>query len=113
MDPLTAGQARGPDGQAGERPITLPQHIGRTYSAEARELPGRFASGDTVAGLIESFEEAVSLYLAPPEGEARPVAIELAGLTSRWSRISRCSRRRRHSRVRRDSTRFSAGQQFL
>jgi predicted RNase H-like HicB family nuclease len=50
-----------------------------SYWAEVRELPGCFASGDTVAELIESAEEAVALYLAPPEGEAPSVAIELAG----------------------------------
>jgi predicted RNase H-like HicB family nuclease len=50
-----------------------------SYWAEVRELPGCFASGDTVAELIESVEEAVALYLAPPEGEAPCVAIELAG----------------------------------
>jgi predicted RNase H-like HicB family nuclease len=50
-----------------------------SYWAEVRELPGCFASGDTVAELIESVEEAVALYLAPPEGEAPSVAIELAG----------------------------------
>ena len=50
-----------------------------SYWAEVRELPGCFASGDTVAELIESVEEAVALYLAPSEGEAPSVAIELAG----------------------------------
>jgi predicted RNase H-like HicB family nuclease len=50
-----------------------------SYWAQVRELPGCFASGDTIAELIESVEEAVSLYLAPPEGEGPPVAIELAG----------------------------------
>jgi predicted RNase H-like HicB family nuclease len=50
-----------------------------SYWAEVRELPGCFASGDTVAELIESVEEAVALYLAPPEGKAPPVAVELAG----------------------------------
>jgi predicted RNase H-like HicB family nuclease len=50
-----------------------------SYWAEVRELPGCFASGDTVAELIESVEEAVALYLAPAEGEAPSVAIELAG----------------------------------
>lgn len=50
-----------------------------SYWAEVRELPGCFASGDTVAELIESVEEAVALYLAPPEGQAAPVTIELAG----------------------------------
>jgi predicted RNase H-like HicB family nuclease len=44
-----------------------------------RELPGCFASRETAAELIESVEEAVALYLAPPEGEAPPVAISLAG----------------------------------
>lgn len=50
-----------------------------SYWAEVRELPGCFASGDTVAELIESVEEAVALYLAP-EGvdQVPPVAIELA-----------------------------------
>jgi len=55
-------------------------HEEGSYWAEVQELPGCFASGDTVAELIESIEEAVALYLAP-EGvdEAPPVAIELAG----------------------------------
>lgn len=50
-----------------------------SYWAEVRELPGCFASGDTVAELIESVEEAVALYLAP-EGidQVPPVTIELA-----------------------------------
>jgi len=50
-----------------------------SYWAEVQELPGCFASGDTTAELIESVEEAVALYLAPPEGEAPPVAVALAG----------------------------------
>ena len=50
-----------------------------SYWAEVRELPGCFASGDTVGELIESVEVAVPLYLAPTEGEAPSVAIELAG----------------------------------
>lgn len=54
-------------------------HEDGSYWAEVRELPGCFASGDTVAELIESVEEAVALYLAPPEGEAAPVSFELAG----------------------------------
>ncbi len=55
-------------------------HEDGSYWAEVRELPGCFASGDTAAELIESIEEAVALYLAPPEGEAPPVAVALAGL---------------------------------
>ncbi len=55
-------------------------HEDGSYWAEVRELPGCFAAGDTVAELIESVEEAVELYLAPPEAdEPPPVAIELAG----------------------------------
>ena len=55
-------------------------HEEGSYWAEVRELPGCFASGDTVAELIEAVEEAVALYLAPPEAdEVPPVAVELAG----------------------------------
>jgi predicted RNase H-like HicB family nuclease len=51
-----------------------------SYWAEVRELPGCFASGATVAELVEAVEEAVALYLAAPEGTpAAPVATELAG----------------------------------
>lgn len=53
-------------------------HEDGSYWAEVRELPGCFASGDNTAELIESVEEAVALYLAPPEGEAPQVSIELA-----------------------------------
>jgi predicted RNase H-like HicB family nuclease len=55
-------------------------HEDGAYWAEVRELPGCFAAGDTLAELVESVEEAISLYLAPPEGKAPPVTIELAGL---------------------------------
>jgi predicted RNase H-like HicB family nuclease len=55
-------------------------HENGAYWAEVRELPGCFASGATVAELVEAIEEAVALYLAPPEGEASaPLAVELAG----------------------------------
>lgn len=49
-----------------------------SYWAEVRELPGCFASGHTVAELIESVEEAVAMYLADGS-ESPPVAPELAG----------------------------------
>lgn len=50
------------------------------YWAEVRELPGCFASGTTVAELIEAVEEAVALYLAPPEADApTTIAVQLAG----------------------------------
>ena len=46
--------------------VDVQHHQDGSYWAEVRELPGCFASGDTVAELIESVEEAVALYLAPP-----------------------------------------------
>lgn len=50
------------------------------YWAEVRELPGCFASGATVAELVEAVEEAVALYLAPPEAESpASLAVELSG----------------------------------
>jgi len=82
----------------GQRPITLPasramiamktdqkqlhvdvHHEDGSYWAEVRELPGCFASGQTVAELIESVEEAVALYLAPEGQEPKRVPTELAG----------------------------------
>jgi predicted RNase H-like HicB family nuclease len=39
-----------------------------TYWAQVRELPGCFASGDSIPELIEAIEESVSLYLAPAPG---------------------------------------------
>lgn len=54
-------------------------HEDGSYWAEVRELPGCFASGHTVAELIESVEEAIALYLAGEGEESAPVAAELAG----------------------------------
>jgi predicted RNase H-like HicB family nuclease len=54
-------------------------HEDGSYWAEVRELPGCFASGHTVAELIESVEEAISLYLAAEGDSPAPVAAELAG----------------------------------
>lgn len=55
-------------------------HEDGAYWAEVRELLGCFASGDTVEELVESVEQAVALYVAPPDAnEASPVVIELAG----------------------------------
>jgi predicted RNase H-like HicB family nuclease len=43
--------------------------------ATVDDLPGVFATGDTLDELRESLEEAVSLYLAQPGEEPLPVAI--------------------------------------
>lgn len=67
------------DGQMPRQLHVNVHHEDGSYWAEVQELPGCFASGDTAAELIESVEEAVALYLAPPAGKAPPVSIELAG----------------------------------
>ncbi len=54
-------------------------HEDGSYWAEVSELPGCFASGFTVAELIESVEEAIALYLAGEGEECASVAAELAG----------------------------------
>lgn len=41
--------------------------------AEVEELPGCFASGESISELLEAITEAVSLYLAQPGGAAGPV----------------------------------------
>lgn len=47
------------------------RHEDGAYWCEVTELPG-FAMGDTVAELVESLDEAVSLYLTDPgEGPVR------------------------------------------
>lgn len=42
-------------------------HNDRTYWAQVRELPGTFASGDTLDELLEGLQEAVALYLGDRE----------------------------------------------
>ena len=51
-------------------------HEDGTYWAEIPDLPGVFASGDTVDELLEALKEAVALYL----GEDEPGAAELSEL---------------------------------
>jgi predicted RNase H-like HicB family nuclease len=55
-------------------------HENGSYWAEAPQLPGCFAAGQTVADLLDSVEEAVALYLAPAEPDELPIAIKLVGL---------------------------------
>lgn len=49
-----------------------------SYWAEVRELPGCFATGDTLDELREALEEAISLYLTedPPPGSTAWPAVE-------------------------------------
>jgi predicted RNase H-like HicB family nuclease len=51
-------------------------HEDGSYWAEIPELPGVFASGDTVDELIEGLKEAVGLYL----GDGEVGATELSAL---------------------------------
>ena len=45
-------------------------HEDGTYWAELPELPGVFASGDTVDELLDGLKEAVALYLGDGENSA-------------------------------------------
>jgi predicted RNase H-like HicB family nuclease len=45
-------------------------HEDGTYWAEVPELPGVFASGDTVDELLDGLKEAVALYLGDGESSA-------------------------------------------
>jgi predicted RNase H-like HicB family nuclease len=51
-----------------------------SYWAEVRELPGCFATGDTMAEIIETTQHAVRLYLSTADDEPEIAALELAGL---------------------------------
>ena len=51
-------------------------HEDGTYWAEVPELPGVFASGDTVDELLDGLKEAVALYL----GDGQNSATELSEL---------------------------------
>jgi predicted RNase H-like HicB family nuclease len=48
-------------------------HEEGTYWAEVPELPGAFASGDTLDELLEGLHEAVALYLG--DGEQTPAEV--------------------------------------
>lgn len=51
--------------------VTIHQEDDGSFWAEPEELPGCFASGDTLEELNENLAEAISLYLA--EGDRIPV----------------------------------------
>ena len=67
-------------------------HEDGSYRAEIPELPGVFASGDTVDELLEGLKEAVSMYLgtarpAPPSSpsSSSPSLRNAARLRSQWT----------------------------
>ena len=53
-----------------------------SYWADIPELPGCFASGDTLDELFESLQESVALYLAD-DGPSPEVHVATATLTDR------------------------------
>ena len=63
--------------------MELTAHVhseGGSYWADVRELPGCFASGDTLDELFESLQEGVALYLAD-DGPSPEVHVATATLT--------------------------------
>jgi predicted RNase H-like HicB family nuclease len=52
-----------------------------SYWADVPELPGCFASGDTLDGLFESLQEGISLYLADEDEQSGPLHVATATLT--------------------------------
>lgn len=52
-----------------------------SYWAGVPELPGCFASGDTLDELFESLQEGVALYLTDEDRQNRPLHVATATLT--------------------------------
>ena len=52
-----------------------------TYWADIPELPGCFASGDTLDELFESLQKGVALYLAKGDRQGGPLHVATATLT--------------------------------
>jgi predicted RNase H-like HicB family nuclease len=54
-----------------------------SYWADVPELPGCFASGETLDDLFESLREGVDLYLADEGEQTGPLQVATATLTDR------------------------------
>jgi predicted RNase H-like HicB family nuclease len=54
-----------------------------SYWADVAELPGCFASGDTLDELLDSLKEGVALCLGDEGGQSRPLRVASATLTDR------------------------------
>jgi predicted RNase H-like HicB family nuclease len=63
--------------------LTARIHIEDSYWADVPELPGCFASGDTLDELFESLQEGVALYLADEGEQSGPLHVATATLTDR------------------------------
>lgn len=53
-----------------------------SYWADISELPGCFASGDTLDELFDSLQEGIGLYLADEDEQRGPLHVVTATLTS-------------------------------
>lgn len=60
----------------------LVHHEDGAFWAEVDELPGCFASGETMDELWEALTEAIGMYLSTPGSIARVVEIENRAVTS-------------------------------
>jgi predicted RNase H-like HicB family nuclease len=69
MNTILSQSANAPSAQVSTKPGEL-HHDDGTYWAEVPELPGVFASGDTVDELLDGLKEAVALYLGDGENSA-------------------------------------------
>jgi predicted RNase H-like HicB family nuclease len=57
--------------------LTVRVHFeGGAYWAEVLELPGCFASGETLDELKDALDEAITMYLEDDEAAARPDLLE-------------------------------------
>lgn len=54
-----------------------------SYWADIPELPGCFASGDTLDELFESLREGIAIYLADDEEQSASLKVATATLTDR------------------------------
>ncbi len=62
--------------------LTARSHIeDGSYWADVPELPGCFASGDTLDQLFESLQEGIALYLADDGDQRGPLHVATATLT--------------------------------
>lgn len=60
-----------------------------SYWAEVVELPGCFASGDTMDELLEALQEAIALYLEDAGPTGTPASLEVAEMTVATSAAER------------------------
>jgi len=64
--------------------LTARIHIeNSSYWADVPELPGCFASGDTLDELFGSLQEGIALYLADEDERSGPLHVATATLTDR------------------------------